>query len=100
MRSSLNEVPAHVGRIQKLVYDKDRDQIVSGGADGAIKLWDVSNISQPKYDFGVVFQPKNLFYQATHRQLYVPTGVSDIKVSEAGFFASGCDGTVRYFKRK
>jgi WD40 repeat protein len=34
-------VNAHAGRVNDVVFSPDSSQIVSGGADGALKLWDL-----------------------------------------------------------
>jgi WD40 repeat protein len=34
-------VNAHAGRVNDVVFSLDSSQIVSGGADGALKLWDL-----------------------------------------------------------
>jgi len=34
-------VDAHAGRVNDVVFSPDSSQIVSGGADGALKLWDL-----------------------------------------------------------
>jgi WD40 repeat protein len=34
-------VNAHAGRVNDVVFSPDSSQIVSGGADGALKLWDI-----------------------------------------------------------
>jgi WD40 repeat protein len=35
------KVNAHAGRVNDVVFSPDSSQIISGGADGALKLWDV-----------------------------------------------------------
>jgi len=34
-------VNAHDGRVNDVAFSPDSSQIVSGGADGALKLWDL-----------------------------------------------------------
>lgn len=99
MRAKLVETVAHTGKIQCLAYYKEQDQLVSGAADGAVKLWSVKDMHKPFCDFGIVFHQKSLFYHPSNI-LHHTSGVSDIALSETGFFAGGCDGTIKYFKRK
>jgi WD40 repeat protein len=41
LSQNVNALNAHAGRVNDVVFSPDSSQIVSGGADGALKLWDL-----------------------------------------------------------
>jgi WD40 repeat protein len=90
---------AHHGRVHVLQYDSYRNVVVSGGIDGVVKVWNATDFGLVQ-EFPPCFEKRTLFNHPAAGGMVETFGVTDIAVSETGYFASGSDGTIQYFKAR
>eukprot|EP00474_Spongospora_subterranea_P002466 CRZ02924.1 hypothetical protein [Spongospora subterranea] len=93
---------AHQGKISCLCYDAENDQLLSGGTDGFLKLWDPT-LGSLLQNCGCIF-PKQRFYNqhssAAGSNLSGVFGITCISLTDhCNIVCGGTQGIVKYIKR-
>ncbi len=86
----VKEFYAHLSGVTSLFYDKNKNNLVSGGYDGAIKIWNYNNLKEEpitllkhsSWVYSVIVTPdgKNLISGGADKQIVItPIDIEDLK---------------------